>query len=1312
MNTFSFVPDSATSLVRSLSGGQREALIREQARAAQSQVGESIIRKFTPQDLGLAPAPPPPVPTVPPVPLPPPPAPILQPHVFQPFPVYRPYSYYNHLHQSAPVLAHAVSPSSVPNAAPNAAPNAVAALTVQSMMQDLHQNAQARESEYMTKVQMESQQRRKSHGKKRKGKGPGSSSPSSSSSSATASTSAPSSSSATAPTSDVFGDAEEGDQEICETKSLYTPYQPRCMGFTHPSRLVSTSTMVQAHAPLDLSVLHPKLRHNPKVSDVQNEAVAMAYNSFLDEENLGFCIGDGTGVGKGRELVAIMLNDLLWRIERDEDASTFKYIFITTSQLEGAFVRDLKDLEWPTIGKNSVPMRSLNDYKIGEKVKMKKGILFVTYATLRYNLNKKRSRVDQVVEWATGGGKKTFDGVIAIDEIQSAKNGSTSTGEAVKKLQDLLEHAKVVYASATAMSKIDHLYCMPRLGLWGNKKSGRPAAYPTFKHFHNAWATGPRSWLEIVAAHLASKNLYISRRLSFEGTTFKTCAVALTETQTKTHSELCEWWNTLMNMSGILEGKHLRSQLYAAHLRFFRSLLVSYRVEKVAQMVRETVEGGGSAVVSLIGTGEAAAKRSLADQAEKEKKQKRDAKEAAPGTSLASLASLTSLTSLASLASSDDANDVDDGFVALQSVLESVVHLAVSSFQGESLPSKLSELRDKVDSFNLPPSPLDYLIHLIENEPLQDGSPVHVCELTGRAGGFYKNASTGNKWSYTPRKQTNAHAAAEFQKGKKRVAIISTAGSVGVSLHNDRAHPDLPRTHYIIELPYAADQAIQALGRTHRSNQHNAPTYVLVTSDLMAETRFAATVSKRASDLGALTNGDRRGSQSETAFGSDLLVGQHASEGLRLTFSSLNCDEWPRWCLQDSPDEAWDDFKAVVRGSFSSLKIDQTTTPRQLLGRLLGLDMLSSNSVMRLFESACAEIKTLFETRRRMDDIKMDVGVEDVVVEEGGRVRILGQKCNKMIELSTDAGVTFEQALEKGREHASNDGKFSFFKLKTPRDGGRSGIALVRRMGPRVEVLAPNGRKRRQLFYVYKSSHQEVGGPDGTLEEGSDKYNEAKQLWDEEYATSLTTCSHGSNCKMGSTCTFGKREVTSMIIKLPCLDALSSYNGYRQLVRYEDRISGERCCAVRISKAADYSCNSLYAALEAEEEGQEVAKAKYEAAKRQMMGKRGEEEEKKDEEEVEMEEEEEEEEIASSPLLSVSSSAASSPAGKLQFRSDEDEDEDEDEYNYEDDDEKDDDDDDSESSDELTRPPVIVKRRRIGQSPSPSPSPTPSSSSE
>lgn len=133
--------------------------------------------------------------------------------------------------------------------------------------------------------------------------------------------------------------------------------------------------------------------------------------------------------------------------------------------------------------------------------------------------------------------------------------------------------------------------------------------------------------------------------------------------------------------------------------------------------------------------------------------------------------------------------------------------------------AKKAYLIDKVKAQALPQFPLDDLIQAL-------GGHTQVAEITGRKCRLERNRRgelvqvSRAKTLGVSQKRVNIEEMRAFQAGRKLVAIISDAGSTGISLHADRrAQNKRRRVHMTLEIPYNSSSFVQQLGRSHRSNQ-------------------------------------------------------------------------------------------------------------------------------------------------------------------------------------------------------------------------------------------------------------------------------------------------------------------------------------------------------------------------------------------------------------------------------------------------------------------------------------------------------------
>ncbi|MBN9250742.1 MAG: strawberry notch family protein, partial [Mesorhizobium sp.] len=335
----------------------------------------------------------------------------------------------------------------------------------------------------------------------------------------------------------------------------------------------------------------------------------------------GFMIGDGTGVGKGRESAAIILDHWL--------QGRRKALWISKSD---KLIEDAQR-DWSAFGMERLLVTPLSRFPQGKAITLPEGILFTTYATLRSDdRGDKVSRVRQIVEWLGAG----FDGVIVFDESHAMQNAAGAQGDrgnvaasqqgrAGLRLQHALPNSRILYVSATGATTVHNLAYAQRLGLWG----GEHFPFSTRAEFVEAIESGGVAAMEVLARDLRALGLYTARSLSFAGVEYELVEHELTPVQVRIYDAYAGAFAIIHNnldaamqaanitdSSGTLNAQAksaARSAFESAKQRFFGHLLTSMKTPTLIRSITRDLADGHSAVIQIVSTGEALMERRLSE---------------------------------------------------------------------------------------------------------------------------------------------------------------------------------------------------------------------------------------------------------------------------------------------------------------------------------------------------------------------------------------------------------------------------------------------------------------------------------------------------------------------------------------------------------------------------------------------------------------------------------------------------------------------------------------------------------------------------
>lgn len=768
---------------------------------------------------------------------------------------------------------------------------------------------------------------------------------------------------------------------------IYVPWQLTRLAFAqtspHPDQLVESVAMSSILPPMP--TYRPMLppRAVAALSDAQLETVIYAGQAFERDlpgrhlpnpagtlltpdptghvYRLGFMVGDGTGVGKGQQIAACIM-DRWCRGQR-------RAVWISKSS---ALVEDARR-DWTALGGIAIDIQPLDAFPFGAPIAMESGILFLTFATLRSQRDDAQSRLDQILAWLGDA----FDGIIALDEAHELANAAgtetsfgtqkgSEQGLAGVRLQNLLPRACILYNSATGATDPANLCYASRLGLWGEG-----SAFETREAFMTALASGGIAAMEIVARDLKALGLYTARALTFSGVEYDPLEHQLTGPQIEIYDAYADAWAVIhQNLSAVLEATNVvdgmskkslnaqakgsaLSRFESAKQRFFGQLLIAMKLPTLLGAIEQDLAHGRHVVVQLVTTAEAMLDRQLAGLSADERAYLDI--ELSPREYMIDYLRSAFPTRMMRVFRGTDG----------ECRSELMTDAAGNPVHSQEALQARDDLIERLCAMPAIPSTLDELIRRFGTD--------RVAEVTGRSRRLIVDAN-GRQQIERRTARSNIVEADAFMAGRKAILAFSDAGGTGRSYHADRNCPSAHRrrVHYLLEPGWRASTAIQGLGRSNRTNQATAPIFRPVTTDCRGERRFISTIARRLDSLGALTRGQRQTGGQNLFDPADNLESDYARDALSQWYHLLYLGKLKSTTLDEFT--RLTGLKLTEDGGGALL---ETLPPIQRwLNRLLALRIGTQNAI---FEEYMALIQARIDAAR--DAGTFDVGVETIKAE-------------------------------------------------------------------------------------------------------------------------------------------------------------------------------------------------------------------------------------------------------------------------------------------------------------------------------------------
>ena len=512
---------------------------------------------------------------------------------------------------------------------------------------------------------------------------------------------------------------------------------------------------------------------------------------------------------------------------------------------------------------------ALDKASFGKLKENNEGVVFSTYSQIATKLKQNEipaleSAGEKIEEWDFPRVKmiadwlgEDFDGVIVFDEAHKMKNvlevkiagrvlPPSNAAVAGVHLQNLLPNARIYYATATAATEAYNLAYLDRLGLWGEGTE-----FPSVSSFVNNIISAGKAGMELVSRDMKSQGIFASRALSYEGVKYEKVVHDLTAQQLEIYDTSAKIWQKAMKDMVAAFGKAMpgasarevkkelgkvKSHFWGTNQRFYKLLMTSMQMPTVIKNMENDIANGDSVLVQITETNEAEQTRQI---------KKVDASE---DLTLEDV-DITPREMLINLLKKTYPIYVMDKMKMGSTVIWSPATDSTGKpIVDPQLKAERDRLIDQVATFQLPGNPLDMILDYFGTDK--------VSEVTGRSSRIVtKNGETLVESGLQRKKRAEIEF---FRDGRKKILVYSKAGGTGEGYHAGLEFKNQDqRVHYVLSAGWSADEAMQLLGRSHRTNQKQPPIYKLVSSNISSQVRFTSTIARRLGQLGALTKGSR-----------------------------------------------------------------------------------------------------------------------------------------------------------------------------------------------------------------------------------------------------------------------------------------------------------------------------------------------------------------------------------------------------------------------------------------------------------------------